>query len=104
MAYVAAAKLTITQKFRNMNDADQLAEQMAAYEILAKCGGEMKGQWWLVTDSCIFSIGEYPDEASALLAQEAIDLRGAFELESQRALPLDEAMKLQADAKAIAGV
>ena len=104
MAYLSASKLTFTQKFLAMSEDERMAEQVAAYEIVAKCGGESKGQWVLMTDNCLFSVNEYPDEGSQQLAQQAIVIRGAFEIVAQRAMPLDEAMKLNTDARDLAGI
>lgn len=47
MAYLSAARSTFTAKTLAMSEQEQLAEQVAAYEIISKCGGELKGQYWL---------------------------------------------------------
>ena len=104
MAYLSAARLTFTPKYLAMGEDEKVAEQMATYEIVSKCGGTTKGQYVLWTDNCLFSLTEFADEASALLCHEAISIRGSFDLVSQRAVPLDEAMKLYEDAKGIAGL
>ena len=100
MAYLSASKLTFTPKWMDMSDEQQTAEQVAAYEIVAKYGGEIKAQYWLVTDGCLFGVTEYPDESSAFKSSLAIQGRGAFELQIQRATPLDE---LIAIAQEVAG-
>ena len=104
MAYISAARSTFTPKFVAMTEEEQLAEQMATYDLVSKCGGTIKSQYVLWTDNCLLSITEFPDEAAALLCHQAIIIRGAFELVSQRAVPLDELMKLHEKAKGIAGL
>lgn len=104
MAYLGASRMTFTPKYLGMSEEEKVAEQMAAYEIVSKCGGTIKGQYVLWTDNCLFSLTEFPDEASALLCHEAITVRGSFDMISQRAVPLDDAMKLYEDAKGIAGL
>lgn len=104
MAYLSAARVTFTPKFHAMSEEERLAEQIAAAEIVTKCGGTTKGQYVMWTDNCVLSLTEFADEASALLCHQAIIIRGAFDLVSQRAVPLDEVMKLYEDAKGIAGV
>jgi uncharacterized protein with GYD domain len=79
-----------------MTPDQRLAEQVAAMEIVAKFGGENEGQWWLWTDRALLSITSYPDEASGMKALMAIVARGAFELQSQTALSLEEIAGLQA--------
>jgi uncharacterized protein with GYD domain len=51
-----------------------------------RTGGEIKAQYWLVTDGCLFGVTEYPDEWSAFKSSLAIQGRGAFETQIQRAI------------------
>jgi uncharacterized protein with GYD domain len=103
MSHLSATKLTFSPKWATMNDAEQLAEQVAAYDIVSKCGGEIKAQYVLWSDNCLLTITDYPDEESGFKSQQAIARRGAFVLESQRALPLEDVLSWQDEVKTIAG-
>ncbi|HTN80483.1 MAG TPA: GYD domain-containing protein, partial [Acidimicrobiales bacterium] len=92
-----------TPKWDTMGDDERLAEQVAAYEIVSKCGGEIKAQYVLWSDNCLLAIAEYPDETSAMKAQSAIGRRGAFVLQSQRAVPLEDVLSWQDEVRMIAG-
>ena len=96
MAYRSASKLTFAPAWADMTPDQRLAEQVAAMEIVAKFGGENEGQWWLWSDGALLSVTKYPDEASGMRALMAIVARGAFELQSQTALTLEEIAGLQA--------
>ncbi len=65
MAHLSASKLTFSPKWDDMSDDDRAAEQTWAYEIVAKCGGSVKAQYVLMSENCLLSIVEYPDEAAA---------------------------------------
>lgn len=97
MAYRSASKLTFTPAWAGMTPDQRQAEQVAAMEIVAKFGGENEGQWWLWSDGALLSITSYPDEASGMKSLMAIVARGAFELQSQTALSLEEIAGLQAE-------
>jgi hypothetical protein len=103
MSHLSATKLTFSPKWATMDDDERLAEQVAAIEIVSKCGGEIKSQHVLWSDNCLFVITDYPDEISAFKSQQAIARRGAFVLESQRAVPLDDVLSWQDEVKIIAG-
>ena len=103
MSYLSASKLTFSPKWADMNDEDRMAEQVAAYEIVSKYGGEMKGQYILMSEACLLSIYDYPDESSAFKAELAIARRGAFVLQQQRALPLEDFMAMEEEARTVAG-
>jgi uncharacterized protein with GYD domain len=103
MAHLSASKLTFTPKWDDMNDDERAAEQAAAFEIVAKCGGSIKSQYLMVSDSCLLSITEYPDEIAALKSALAIGRRGAFVLQTQTALPLDAFMSWEDEIRKIAG-
>ena len=60
-------------------------------------GGEQEGQWILWSDQVLLTITKYPDQASAIKAQMAIVARGAFELQGQTALSMDEMIEYQAE-------
>ena len=96
MAYRSASKLTFTPAWAAMTPDQRQAEQVAAWEIVNKFGGENEGQWWLWSDGALLSITKYPDEASGMKALMAIVARGAFQLQSQTALTLEEVAGLQA--------
>jgi uncharacterized protein with GYD domain len=103
MSYLSASRLTFTPKWADMSDDEQLAEQVAAYEIVSKYGGEIKAQYVLWTDGCLFSVVEYPDETSAFKTELAISRRGAFALQGQRALLLEDTLAWQDEVRTIAG-
>ena len=103
MSHLSATKLTFTPKWAEMSDDERTAEQVAAYEIVAKCGGEVKVQYVLWSDNCLFTITDYPDEVSGMKSQQAIARRGAFVLESQTAVPLEDALSWTDEVKKIAG-
>jgi uncharacterized protein with GYD domain len=97
MAHLSASKLTFTPAWADMSEEERQAEQVAALEIVAKYGGEQEGQWVLWSDQVLLTITKYPDQASAIKAQMAIVARGAFELQGQTALTLDEVVGYQAE-------
>ena len=103
MSYLVASKLTFSAQWAEMSDDEQLAEQVAAVEIVGKYGGEIKSQYILWTESCLFSIVDYPEQVSAFKAELAIGRRGAFVLQSQPAVPLDVLMGWQDEVRTIAG-
>ena len=72
MGFCSASKLTFTPKWADMSEDQRLAEQAAAYEIVAKYGGEIKGMYILWSDSCMLSIIDYPDEVSSVKSVLAI--------------------------------
>lgn len=97
MAHLSASKLTFTPAWADMSEDERQAEQVAALEIVAKYGGEQEGQWVLWSDQVLLTITRYPDQPSAIKAQMAIVARGAFELQSQTALTLEEMVGYQAE-------
>ena len=97
MSYRSATKLTFTPKFADLSEDQQMAEQVAAYEIVSKYKGEFEAQFVLYTDQVFLAVVNYPDEESAMKAQMAIQARGVYELHSQRALTLEEMLTLQAE-------
>ena len=103
MSHLIASKLTFSAKWDAMSDDERTAEQVATYEIVAKCGGDIKSSHVLWSDNCLFSIVEYPDEVSSFKSEQAITRRGAFVLQSQRAVPLDEVLAWQDEVRTIAG-
>jgi len=103
MAHLSASKLTFSPKWEDMSDDERAAEQVAALEIVAKCGGSIKSQYLLVSDGCLLSITEYPDETTALKTALAIGRRGAFVLQTQTALPLDSLLSWEGEVREIAG-
>ena len=76
MSHLSATKLTLGVKWDDMDDEERLAEQVATYGIVSKCGGEIKAQYVLWSDNCLFAITDYPDEVSAMKSQQAIARRG----------------------------
>jgi uncharacterized protein with GYD domain len=86
-----------------MNDDDQTAEQVAALGIVAACGGEVKAQYVLTTEACLFSVIEYPNEDAALKSANAIIRRGAFQIQIQRAVTLDDFMGMDQEIRTLAG-
>jgi hypothetical protein len=103
VSYLSASKLTFSPKWAGMSDDERLVEQVSAVEIVGRFGGEIKSQHVLWSDGALLSITEYPDELSSFKAQLAIARRGAFVLESQRAIPLDDLMSWQEEVNAAAG-
>lgn len=103
MSYLSASKLTFTPKWADMSDEEQLAEQVAALDIVSKFGGEIKAQYILWSDNCLLTVVEYPDETSAFKTELAISRRGAFVLQGQRALPLEDVMSWQDEVRTVAG-
>ena len=103
MSYLSASKLTFSAKWAEMSDEDQLAEQVAALEIVSKFGGEIKAQYVLWSDNLLLTITEYPEEQAAFKSELAIARRGAFVLQGQRAVPLDELMSWQDEVRIVSG-
>jgi uncharacterized protein with GYD domain len=103
MSYLSASKLTFSPKWADMNEDERLAEQVAALDIVSKYGGEIKAQYVLWSDNCLFSVIDYADETSALKSELAIGRRGAFVLQQQRALPLEDVIAWQDEARTVAG-
>lgn len=103
MSYLSASKLTFSPQWSEMSDDEQTAEQVAAYEIVSKFGGEIKAQYVLWTDNCLLSVVDYPDETSAFKCELAIQRRGAFILQAQRALPLEDVLGWQDEVRIVSG-
>ena len=103
MSYLSASKLTFSPKWSDLSDDEQTAEQVAAYEIVAKFGGEIKAQFVLWTDNCLLGVVDYPDEQSAFKSELAIARRGAFVIQAQRALPLEDVLSWQDEVRIVAG-
>jgi hypothetical protein len=103
MAHLSASKLTFAPHWHALSDEDQMAEQVAAFGIVAACGGEVKAQYLLTTDACLFSVIQYQNEDDALKAASAISRRGAFLLEVQRAVTLEEYMGMGDEVQKLAG-
>lgn len=97
MSYLNASKLTFTPAWGSMSEEQRLVEQTAALELVTKYGGKVEGQWVLWSDGVLLSITTYPDQASSMKAELAIGARGAFLLQSQPALTLDEVVGFQAE-------
>jgi uncharacterized protein with GYD domain len=97
MSYTNASKLTFTPAWGTMSQDERLAEQTAAVELVSKYGGKIEHQWVLWSDGVLLSITTYPDLASSVKAEMAIVARGAFLLQSQAALTLDEVVSFQAE-------
>jgi uncharacterized protein with GYD domain len=103
MAHLSASKLTFSPAWGSMSSDDQTAEQVAALGIVTACGGEVKAQYVLTTDSCLFTVTEYPNEDAALKSALAITRRGAFVLTTQRAVSLEDFMGMDEEIRKIAG-
>lgn len=103
MSYRSATKVTFTPKYAELSEDQRMAEQVAAFEIVAKYGGEFEAQVVLFTDQVFLAVVRYPDEQSAMKSLLAIQARGAYEMHSQRALTLEEMMQLQTEAAASPG-
>ena len=103
MSHLSATKLTFSPKWDAMSEDERTGEQVAAYDIVSKCGGEIKAQYVLWSDNCLFTITAYPDEESGFKSQQAIARRGAFVLQSQRAVPLEDVLSWADEVKIIAG-
>jgi uncharacterized protein with GYD domain len=100
MSYRSATKLTFTPRFADLSEEQRMAEQVAAYEIVAKYGGQFEAQFVLLTDQVFLAVVSYPDEESSIKSHMAIQARGIYELHSQRALTLEELLQFQAEAAA----
>jgi len=103
MTHLSASKLTFSPKWADMNDDDRLVEQVAALEIVTKYGGEVKAQYVLLSDNCLLSVIDYPDETAAIKSALAVERRGAFVVQQQTALTLDEVLSWQDETKTVAG-
>jgi uncharacterized protein with GYD domain len=103
MTHLSASKLTFKDSWSALSEADQLAEQVAALNIVAACGGEVKAQYLLTTDECLFSVVEYPNEDAALKSAAAIGQRGFFVLSTQRAVTLDQYLSMADEIRTLAG-
>ena len=100
MSYRIASKLTFTDLYTSMTDEEQLAEQVAALEIVAANGGTIDAQYVLWSDAVILSVVTFPDQQACYRCEMQITSRRAFNLQSQAALTVDEVVALQAEAKA----
>ena len=89
MAYRIASKLTFTDLYNRMTDEEQLAEQVAALELVAKNGGTIEAQYVLWGDAAVLSIVNYPDQQAAVRSELQILARRAFELSSQPAFTVE---------------
>ena len=100
MSYRIASKLTFTDLYNRMTDEEQLAEQVAALDFVAKNGGTIEAQYVLWGDAAVLSIVNYPDQQAAVRSELQILARRAFELSSQPAFTVEEVVQLQAEARA----
>jgi uncharacterized protein with GYD domain len=100
MPYRIASRLTFTDLYNRSTDEEQLAEQVAALDLVAQNGGTIEAQYVLWGEGVVLSIVNYPDQQSAIRAELHILQRRAFELHSQPALTVEEVVQLQAEAKA----
>lgn len=103
MSYISASKLTFAPTWAGMSEEERMQEQVAALDIVSKYGGEMKAQYALMSEGCLLSIVDYPDETAAFKSVMAIQRRGAFVLQHQRALPLEELLSWQDELITVAG-
>ncbi|MEA3055820.1 MAG: hypothetical protein QOD30_1252 [Actinomycetota bacterium] len=103
MTHLSASKLTFSPKWADLDEDARLAEQVAALDIVSKYGGEIKAQYALFNDGCLFSVIDYPDETSALKSALAIERRGVFLISLQTAITLEDLLIWQDEAKTVAG-
>jgi uncharacterized protein with GYD domain len=89
-----ATRVTFTDAYEAMDRAHQMTEQMAAYEIVAKHGGEIEAQYVLMSEGCVLTVAAYPDERASVKAHMEIQQRGGFRLQAQSAYTVEEAMEL----------
>ena len=104
MPYRVACTLTLTDTFNRMTPDEQMAEQVAALEIVSKNGGVIEAQYGLWSDAAILTITMFPEQNACYRCEMQIGQRGAFTLRSQAALTMDELMTLTAEARAAATV
>jgi hypothetical protein len=104
MSYRIASKLTFTDLYSSMTEEEQLAEQVAALEIVAANGGTIDAQYVLWSDAVVLSVVTFPDQQACYRCEMQIASRRAFVLQSQAALTIEELVTLQAEAKAAAVV
>ena len=95
-----------TPEYNRMTDDEQLQEQTAAYEIVARNGGTIETQVVLPTEKVLLVIAAYPDATASIKANLQIQARGAFTLDSQVAYTLDDWLPILQAAKdeAVVGV
>ena len=101
MSYLSVSKLTFTPAFANLSEEQRQTEQMAAYELVAKHGGDIVGLYVVPGEGHLLTLVRYPDERAAAKTLVAINNRGAYEVQGQRAWPLDEWMELASEATAV---
>ena len=99
MSYRTATKVTFTPEYDRMTDEEQLREQAAAYEIVAANGGTIDAQFVLWSDQCLLTVAVYPSIEACAKAEMQITARRAFQLQSQPAFTLEEALTIQAAAR-----
>jgi hypothetical protein len=104
MPYRVASTLTLTDTFNRMTPDEQMAEQVAALDIVSSNGGVIEAQYGLWSDAAILTITTFPDQHACYRCEMQIGQRGAFTLRSQAALTMDELLTLTAEARAAATV
>ena len=104
MPYRIASQLTFTDTYNRMTPDEQMAEQVAALDIVASNGGTIEAQYVLWTDRAVLSVVTFPDQQACYRCEMQITQRGCFELRSQAALTTDETVALIAEARAAANV
>jgi uncharacterized protein with GYD domain len=104
MPYRVAAKVNFTDVYNRMTADEQMAEQVAGYETIAKNGGTVEAQYVLWSDRCVILFISYPDQQSAYRSEMQVAMRGSFDIHSQAALTADEALALGTEARAAATV
>lgn len=104
MTYRVATTVVVTPEFNRMTADEQMSEQLAAYEIVAKNGGEIEAQVVIPAKQELLVIATYPDATSSIKSHLQVQARGAFVLHAEPAYSLEDWMTIQEAARAEASV
>ena len=106
MSHLSATKLTFSAKWDDHGRRGAGSPgQVATSGIVSKCGGEIKAQYVLWSDNCLFNDHRLPGRGLGDGSPSRRSLgRGAFVLQSQRAVPsIEDVLSWQDEVKIIAG-
>lgn len=106
MSYRVVTTLTFTPEFLKLPEEEQMNEQIAAMEIVARNGGTFEAIIVVPSTHSSLVTAVYPDEQASLKAHLQVEARGAYHLAPQRAYTLEEwqAIVQQARDEAVVGV
>jgi uncharacterized protein with GYD domain len=90
MSYRVITEVRFTDQFNKLTPDEQMAEQVAALELVTRNGGTIADILVVPGDQLALTVAEYPDEAASMKAHLQIQARGSYTLNPKRTFTLDE--------------